>query len=249
MQYGRIGSAKPRKTINRHAKHRRCGVGCKRLNQAGGLTLECAVVMPIVLVLIVALVWLGQLAAASMLLTRTVREAADGLARVWPIDRAEAYGESMHAGDISAGSVGRRQKYWWIGSLLFSGIKEDAAEAAIARELRGRINLPRGLEPDCDAMIIDVDWTPGAAGGSIGVKASIPVRTPASAIGTLFGKDGMLMLEANASSSVRDPRAFIDQTDFLVQAALETEAGGSFVRRIILPLNRALAAVTGKETE
>lgn len=217
-----------------------------RLNR-GSLTLELAVIMPILMAMLIGIVQLGSFLIQVSRVRAIAEETAAGLARVWFIDHEEAYGSTLRRGDVGVESIAQREKYWWITSLAGAKGKTQAAEEIVRERLEREVTLPRMASADFNRLEVDVIWHPGLTGGTVSVAISLPVRIPATGWMTFSDRSGNTAICASSRATVQDPRAFINQTDFAIQKLMSSEFGGTLLEKVIEPLSRGLRALIGNE--
>ena len=177
----------------------------------GSSTVECAILMPIILACVLLCIFIFMILYEKTLLQNYAEDVAMSLSRQWgykplPVDELET-------GVYKKETYEDREIYWQL-KLLGNNKKELAAYEYI----RDNTKTTGILKPYKDRTgkevqnEISVDFTPGIP-STIQITIIAKYSTPAKPLLSLIGMNDYLIIEAKAKSTVYDPKDMINTTD------------------------------------
>lgn len=196
----------------------------------GSSTVECAILMPIVLACVLLCIFIFIILYEKTLLQNYADDVAMSLARQWgysplPVDEIET-------GVYKKETYEDREIYWHL-KVFGNKKKQDAAYEYIKKHSKstGILEPYKDHEGNVIDNVIIVDFTPGIP-SKIQITINAKYNTPAKPLLKILGMDDYLMLGASAKSEVYDPKDMINTTDFVYQMVRETDTFAKFSEKI-----------------
>lgn len=220
------------------------------LNHKGIATVEYAVIMPLLILLVILLLFIVFTLHDRSVLQSSTTEMAESIARVW---RCGGYPQDfMNSGDWSPESRDVRTLYWQLGTALSEDKgKTERIETMMAERLQNRRWLPKIRLTDTTAG--DVQVTVSSQGGipfaTLHVETILSRSVPAARFMSRFGWDGVIHIRASADVLISDPKALIQDVDWGLQILQKTGAGklyGKIANPIRIWYGKAVLVSNGK---
>lgn len=177
--------------------------------ETGSFTLEAALIMPIVILVIIAAVFAGMVLCQQVLVQGCANRAAARGAEIW----ANA-GANITTGAFSQYDATESSLYWRIydkdSDVKLEKIREYAQELLVSKTVfvpvDTSVNVSIGRKPLYKELV---------------VKIICKYKLPVAGVGLLFGGDGNITVEAESVVQINDPPEFIRNTDFILDIGRE----------------------------
>lgn len=178
----------------------------------GAVTVEYAIIFPIVIICIIILIYLGLLYYQQSLMQAVVSESVQNWALLWGYDPK---GVDAKAGITNQNTYFSEGLYWHIFPNLdereknvVDTIKNELITKSILRPI-GDINV----ETKCSNLLIYK---------KVGFRAKAIYPLPFKGLLRLIGSSGNITMEAYSETIINDPKEFIQNIDYLLQIYEET---------------------------
>lgn len=198
----------------------------------GAMTVEYALIFPLVLFVLMLLIYFGLLYYQQALLQSVVSTNTQNWAFLWGYDARKVNpGEGVLTGEgfLSEGL------YWQ----LFSGAagKKEIIQEAILKEYYGKSLLKPSRE-----VLVDVTYENYLIIQNVGIRVTAEYPSPMKGLFQAVGLSGDIKLQAYSEMTIHDPKEFIHNVDFLLQIYEESGAK-DWVQEKCKPLTDALKKV------
>lgn len=198
----------------------------------GAVTVEYAMVFPVVLFVLMLLIYFGLLYYQQALMQSVVSANAQDWAFLWGYDaRKVVPGEGV----LSLEGYQSEGLYWQ----LFSGAatKKETIKAAILKDYQEKSLLKASRD-----VQVDVTYDNYLLVQNVGVRITAEYPLPIKGFFRAVGLSGDIRLQAYSRTTVHDPKEFIHNVDFLLQIYEESGAK-DWVAKTCKPLTDALKKV------
>lgn len=203
------------------------GKGCK-----GAVTIEYALVFPVVIICVAILVYVGLIYYQQALLHSVVSENAQNYALLWGYDLGEL---NTGEGITNADTYLSEGLYWQVFSQ--SEKKKLALQKSIKNEIEKRSILAPSREIE-----VEVIYRTYFILQKVGLKANMTYKLPADKFLKSLGLSGEIQICSYSEITVNDPKEFIHNVDYLLQIYEESGAS-TWVNEKCKPLIDSLSKI------
>lgn len=200
-----------------------------RFLQKGLMTVEYAVIMPLLIFLVILLLFAVFALHDRAVLQSVTIETAESLARVWRCgENPQVW---MDSGDWSPEAREERTLYWQLGSAFsVEKGKTDRIAELLAQRLQNRRWLPMiRLNGTAGGNVqVAVSCQGGIPFATVHVETMLSASVPATGLLSHFGWDGVMRISASADAPVSDPKSLMQDIDWGLQVLQKTGAGKLF---------------------
>lgn len=173
----------------------------------GSVTVEAAMVVPVVILGVVVLLYILLLMFQSCILQVTANYTAERAASLYYNSGAQFATGGISPADISELDIYRR----WRTGLQ----QKEALQGEAARRLRENSILKSSF------ISVDIDEKGMPMTRSISVQLKTGYHNPLGSFLRIWGLGDKIELMAEAEATVKDPAEFIRNTDFIIETAAE----------------------------
>ncbi len=198
----------------------------------GAMTVEYALIFPVVLFTLMLLIHFGLLYYQQALLQSVVSTNAQDWAFLWRYDALKVKpGEGVltNEGYLSEGL------YWQLFSS--AAAKKEIIKEAILKDYHNKSLLKTSRE-----VIVDVTYENYLIIQNVGIRVTAEYPSPMKGLFRALGLSGDIKLQASSEMTLHDPKEFIHNVDFLLQIYEESGAK-DWVQEKCKPLTDALKKV------
>lgn len=198
----------------------------------GAVTVEYAIIFPIVIICILLLIYLGVLYYQQCLMQTVVSENVQSLALLW--------GYELDGADVKTGIT---SKDAYISEKLYWHIAQETNEKKIkaAQSIQNEIMLKSIIKPQND-FEVEVIYSNSLISKKVGISAKAEYPLPFKSFFKLIGSSGYVLIDTYSETVINAPKDFIQNIDYLLQIYEESGAKG-WVQEKCEPLVNALQAV------
>ncbi|NLN63961.1 MAG: pilus assembly protein [Clostridiaceae bacterium] len=196
---------------------------------SGAVTIEYALVFPLVIFSVMILIYLGMVYYQQALLQSIVSEQTQNWAFLWGYDANEV---QQHGGVLSREGYQSEGLYWHIFSNPES--KKEIIRNTIAEDYQRRslLKSDRGLE-------VHVTYDNYFIYQKVGVQVTATYSSPIKGLFQVVGLSGDISVKASCETTLHDPKEFIHNVDYLLQIYEESGAQ-NWVQEKLKPLQNSL---------
>lgn len=181
---------------------------------SGYVTVEYAVIFPIVIVCLLLLIYLGMLYYQQSLLQSVVSENVQNLALLWGYNLQHA---EMRSGIEDRDTYLNEELYWQIFSNPDER-KKKAVETVKNDYLAKSIIKPSGN------IDVQIEYTNLLVHKKVGIRARTSYPMPFKGFFKLVGFPEGVIIDVYSETIINDPAEFIQNVDYLLQLYEETGA-------------------------
>jgi hypothetical protein len=187
----------------------------KRSNMCiGAITVEYAIIFPIVILCILLLIYIGMLYYQQSLLQSIVSDNVQNCALLWGFNLEDIdIKEGIEQGNQYTG----KQLYWHIFS------NTNKKKDALIESIRNEIAQKSILKPE-DEVDVRIEHQNYLFYKKVGISASLAYPLPFKSILESFGLLGNISIEAYSEMVINDPKEFMQNVDYIYQIYDETGA-------------------------
>ncbi len=204
-------------------------------SRKGAVTIEYALVFPVVIICIMILLYIGLIYYQQALLQSVVSENAQNCALLWGYDF-----DTLDTGEgiTSMEAYQSEGLYWHVFS--DASPKKDMLQEGIKDEL-----LKRSILKPSKDVEVEVIFHNYLIVQKVGFKADITYKLPfADGLLKVLGQSEGIKLSAYSEITVYDPKEFIHNVDYLLQ--IYDESGASdWVKEKLEPVKNSLNKIKG----
>lgn len=173
----------------------------------GAVTVEYAIIFPIVIICILILIYLGMLYYQQCLMQSVVTESARNLAFLWGYDPYEV--------DMKNGITSRNT---YVDEELYRNVFSDTdkRKKKAAQTVQNELMLKSVIKPP-DGFDVEVTYHSLLICKKIGISAKATYPLPFKGFFKLIGSSGYVLMETYSETAINDPREFIQNVDYLLQ--------------------------------
>ncbi len=200
-------------------------------NHKGAISIEYALIFPLVVLCLYFIIYLGLLYYQQSVLQSIAGESIRNWAYMW--------GNDTEIVNVETGIEGRKGYeseglYWQI----FSDTKNK--KAGLMKDIKMQITEKSMMKPtDID---IDVSYHNFLIVQKVSVHITTIYPSPAGHLFQTIGWSGEVLLETHCETVLSDPKEFIHNTDYLLQIYEETGVG-DWVKKKCEPLTESLRKI------
>lgn len=198
----------------------------------GALTVEYALIFPIVIFCVLILIYIGFVLYQQALLQSVVSENVQNCAFLWGYDLDKL---KLQEGITSKESYLSEGLYWHI----FSGA--DNKKTLLQEKIKNEIKKRSILKPS-DDVDVEVIFHNYFLIQKVGLKAEMACKLPCKSFFESMGLSGDIQFHAYSEMVIHDPKEFIHNVDYILQIYEESGAG-NWVREKCKPLLDSLNSI------
>jgi len=187
-----------------------------RKQRNGAITIEYALVFPVVILSVYILIYIGLVYYEQALLHAVTAENAQNWAMLWGYEIPE-----VNSGTgVTTAAIYRSERLYWH---IFSNPerKKELIRNKILQELKEKSILKEAMNTE-----VEVIYRNYMVSRSVCIKATVSYPLPAKGFFKTLGLPGDITLTANYHSSIYDTKEWIEDIDYLLQIYEETGAKG-----------------------
>lgn len=200
----------------------------------GAVTVEYAVIFPVVVICILILIYIGMLFYQQCMMQSAVNRYVRSLAHLWGYNPDNV---DYEAGISKKETYLDEELYWH----LFADTQKRAKKAT--ESVRNELMAKSIIRPKA-GFDVQVTYSNVIISKKIGINARAVYPLPFRKIFELLGSSGYVTIEAYGETSISDPPEFIRNTDYLLQIYEESGA-----KKLVLEKLEPLADVLGRLTD
>lgn len=203
------------------------GKGCK-----GAVTIEYALVFPVVIICVAILVYVGLIYYQQALLHSVISENAQNYALLWGYDLGEL---NTGEGITNADTYLSEGLYWQVFS------QSEKKKLALQKSIKNEIEKRSILEPSRE-IEVEVIYRTYFILQKVGLKANMTYKLPADKFLKSLELSGEIQICSYSEITVNDPKEFIHNVDYLLQIYEESGAS-TWVNEKCKPLIDSLSKI------
>lgn len=179
----------------------------KKESSRGSVTVEAAVIVPVVMISVIVMIYLLLLVFQSCILQVTANHIAERAAGVYNVSTADLMTGSISAKNISQLGIYRR----WSSELQQKkGLEHEAGQL-----------LQRNSILKSNSLLVDIEERGTPIARSVSVRLKISYDSPLGSFLKIWGLGDKIHLTAESKATVKDPAEFIRNTDYIIETAAE----------------------------
>lgn len=186
----------------------------EKTETSGAVTVEYAIVFPVVIICVMVLVYLGMLCYQQCLMQSAVNEYVQDQAFLWGF---APDGIDMKAGIKSKDAYIDEELYWHI----FTDV--DKRKKKAVQSLQYELMSKSVIKPH-NGFDVEVAYSNFLVYKKIGINAKAMYPLPFKGLFELFGLPGYVLIEAYDETAITDPQEFMQNIDYLLQIYDESGA-------------------------
>lgn len=199
---------------------------------SGAVTVEYAVVFPVVIICIMLLIYIGMLYYQQCLIQSVVSRNVRSMALLWGYDPEKV---DINEGVTDKYAYVNESLYWQLFTDVNS--RKEKTVRSVQDELTGKsvIRPPEGFD-------IEVKYTDFLIYKKVGIRVRATYPLPFANLFRLAGSSGCIRIDAYSETLINDPRDFMENIDYILQIYEESGASEKIAAKL-KPLADALQSV------